>query len=54
MSETELMEKIRILNADPAINGILVQLPLPEQFQSHAAIMPLIRLKTSMDSIQEH
>ncbi len=38
ITETELMEKIRILNADPAVNGILVQLPLPEQFNPNAAI----------------
>jgi len=38
MTETELTEKIRSLNADPAVNGILVQLPLPEQFNPNAAI----------------
>src|SRR5712691_1146233 len=28
VSETELLERIAGLNADPAVNGILVQLPL--------------------------
>ena len=28
-SEDEVLEKVRALNADPAIHGILVQLPLP-------------------------
>jgi len=28
-SETDLLERIARLNADPAVNGILVQLPLP-------------------------
>jgi len=29
--ETTLLERIAALNADPAVHGILVQLPLPEQ-----------------------
>jgi len=29
ISETDLLERIARLNADPAVNGILVQLPLP-------------------------
>jgi methylenetetrahydrofolate dehydrogenase (NADP+)/methenyltetrahydrofolate cyclohydrolase len=31
ISETALLERIRALNADPAVHGILVQLPLPAQ-----------------------
>ena len=38
MTETELLEKIRNLNADTTVNGILVQLPLPEQFNPNAAV----------------
>src|SRR5512141_1860985 len=30
-SEAELLDLIAELNADPAVNGILVQLPLPKQ-----------------------
>ena len=37
-SETELLELISTLNADPDVHGILVQLPLPKQIDSHAVI----------------
>jgi methylenetetrahydrofolate dehydrogenase (NADP+)/methenyltetrahydrofolate cyclohydrolase len=37
-SETELLSLIRELNGDPAIHGILVQLPLPKQISSHRVI----------------
>lgn len=30
-SETEVLKRVRALNADPDIHGILVQLPLPDQ-----------------------
>ncbi|MCI8633089.1 MAG: bifunctional methylenetetrahydrofolate dehydrogenase/methenyltetrahydrofolate cyclohydrolase FolD [Lachnospiraceae bacterium] len=33
VAEEELLQKIEELNADPAVNGILVQLPLPEHIQ---------------------
>ncbi|KRM86523.1 bifunctional methylenetetrahydrofolate dehydrogenase/methenyltetrahydrofolate cyclohydrolase FolD [Liquorilactobacillus vini] len=33
-SEAELLEKIALLNNDPTINGILVQLPLPDQINA--------------------
>ncbi len=36
--ETELLELIATLNADSAVHGILVQLPLPKQIDSHAVI----------------
>jgi len=36
--EKELLEIIRQLNEDPAIHGILVQLPLPRQIRSQAVI----------------
>lgn len=36
--EKELLEIIRQLNDDPAIHGILVQLPLPRQIRSQAVI----------------
>ncbi|MGV6817152.1 MAG: bifunctional methylenetetrahydrofolate dehydrogenase/methenyltetrahydrofolate cyclohydrolase FolD [Thiotrichales bacterium] len=37
-SQAALLEKIDELNADPAIHGILVQLPLPEQMNSETII----------------
>ncbi len=36
--EEELLALVRKLNADPAVNGILVQLPLPRQIDSAAVI----------------
>ena len=38
MTQTELLERVRALNADPAIHGILVQLPLPEHIDAHLVI----------------
>ncbi len=35
-SEQELLERIRALNGDPSIHGILVQLPLPKQIDPSA------------------
>ena len=42
-AEADLLDLIATLNADPAVNGILVQLPLPPQIDAHkivAAIDP--------------
>ena len=38
MSEAELLARIAILNQDPTIHGILVQLPLPKHMDSHKVI----------------
>jgi len=38
LSEAELLERVRALNADPAIHGILVQLPLPGHMDAHKVI----------------
>jgi methylenetetrahydrofolate dehydrogenase (NADP+) / methenyltetrahydrofolate cyclohydrolase len=38
VSEGELLELIGKLNADPAVNGILVQLPLPKQVDAQKVI----------------
>jgi methylenetetrahydrofolate dehydrogenase (NADP+)/methenyltetrahydrofolate cyclohydrolase len=38
VSEAELLDLISRLNADPAVNGILVQLPLPKQIDSQKII----------------
>jgi methylenetetrahydrofolate dehydrogenase (NADP+)/methenyltetrahydrofolate cyclohydrolase len=37
-SQTDLLAEIDKLNNDPAVNGILVQLPLPDQIDPHAVI----------------
>ncbi len=34
VSEKELIEKIRLLNKDTNVNGVLVQLPLPDKFDT--------------------
>jgi len=41
LSETALLELIAALNADRAVNGILVQLPLPKQIDSNKVIAAL-------------
>ena len=38
MTQDELLKRIQALNADPAIHGILVQLPLPKHIDSHLVI----------------
>ena len=37
-TQTELLARIAELNQDPAVNGILVQLPLPKQIDAQAII----------------
>lgn len=37
-SEADLLAAIEKLNTDPAVHGILVQLPLPDQIDPHAVI----------------
>jgi len=38
LSEAELLTRIAALNADPAIHGILVQMPLPKHIDPHRII----------------
>jgi methylenetetrahydrofolate dehydrogenase (NADP+)/methenyltetrahydrofolate cyclohydrolase len=38
MSEADLLARIDALNRDPAVHGILVQLPLPKHMDSHKVI----------------
>jgi len=38
LSEAELLARIAALNANPAIHGILVQLPLPKHIDAHKVI----------------
>jgi len=37
-SESDLLAVVETLNTDPAVHGILVQLPLPDQINPHAVI----------------
>jgi len=43
--EAEVLERVRALNADPAVNGILVQLPLPKHIDPERVIETLDPLK---------
>ena len=38
MTEADLLARIRTLNDDPSVHGILVQLPLPKHMDSHKVI----------------
>ena len=38
MTQAQLLERIRTLNADPAVHGILVQLPLPRHMDAQKVI----------------
>lgn len=38
MTEAQLLQRIRELNNDPKVHGILVQLPLPKHMDSHKVI----------------
>lgn len=38
LTEGELLARVRALNADPSVHGILVQLPLPKHMDSHKVI----------------
>jgi methylenetetrahydrofolate dehydrogenase (NADP+)/methenyltetrahydrofolate cyclohydrolase len=38
LAEADLLARIRALNADPSVHGILVQLPLPRHMDSHKVI----------------
>lgn len=47
-TQDEVEEAVRALNADPAIHGILVQLPLPAHIDEHA-ILSLVSLEKDVD-----
>ena len=38
LSQAELLARVAALNADPAIHGVLVQMPLPRHIDTHAVI----------------
>ncbi|HTU91749.1 MAG TPA: bifunctional methylenetetrahydrofolate dehydrogenase/methenyltetrahydrofolate cyclohydrolase FolD [Gemmataceae bacterium] len=52
-SETELLALIARLNADPAVHGILVQLPLPKQI-NEAAIVDAVSPLKDVDGFSPH
>ena len=41
-TQEQLEEEIRVLNEDPAIHGILVQLPLPAHLDEQAALAKIL------------
>lgn len=45
ITETELLQKVEELNADPTVHGILVQLPLPKQINSDKIIEAILPFK---------
>lgn len=45
LSEAELLQRIQALNADPAIHGILVQMPLPKHINPHKVIETIATTK---------
>ncbi|WP_367849693.1 bifunctional methylenetetrahydrofolate dehydrogenase/methenyltetrahydrofolate cyclohydrolase FolD [Rhodoferax sp. WC2427] len=45
LSEAELLKRIKFLNSDPAIHGILVQLPLPAHIDAQKVIEAIAPLK---------
>ncbi|MEJ8296495.1 bifunctional methylenetetrahydrofolate dehydrogenase/methenyltetrahydrofolate cyclohydrolase FolD [Delftia tsuruhatensis] len=45
MTEAELLARVEALNNDPAIHGILVQLPLPAHIDDHKVIETISPLK---------
>jgi methylenetetrahydrofolate dehydrogenase (NADP+)/methenyltetrahydrofolate cyclohydrolase len=45
ISEAELLRRIEMLNADPAVHGILVQLPLPPGIDLHRVLESISRDK---------
>jgi methylenetetrahydrofolate dehydrogenase (NADP+)/methenyltetrahydrofolate cyclohydrolase len=48
VSQAELLQRIEALNADPAIHGILVQLPLPRQVDA-ARVLALVSPAKDVD-----
>jgi len=49
-SEAEVLARVAALNADPAVHGILVQLPLPKQVRE-SAVLDLLDPKKDVDAL---
>jgi methylenetetrahydrofolate dehydrogenase (NADP+)/methenyltetrahydrofolate cyclohydrolase len=45
MTQAELLDRIRVLNTDPAVHGILVQLPLPAHMEASRVIETIAAAK---------
>jgi len=52
-SEAELLARVAALNADPAIHGILVQMPLPPHINAHKVIEAIATIK-DVDGFSVH
>ncbi len=53
MTQAALLQRIHALNADPAIHGILVQMPLPPHIDPHAVIEAIATAK-DVDGFSVH
>ena len=53
LSEAALLQRIAALNADPAIHGILVQMPLPKHIDPHKVIEAIATAK-DVDGFSVH
>ncbi len=53
LSEADLLARIAALNADPAIHGILVQMPLPKHIDPHKVIEAIATAK-DVDGFSVH
>jgi methylenetetrahydrofolate dehydrogenase (NADP+)/methenyltetrahydrofolate cyclohydrolase len=53
LTESELLGRIHALNADPAIHGILVQMPLPRHIDPHKVIETIATAK-DVDGFSVH
>jgi methylenetetrahydrofolate dehydrogenase (NADP+)/methenyltetrahydrofolate cyclohydrolase len=51
MAEADLLARVRALNADAKVHGILVQLPLPKHMDAHKVIETIDRPRTSTASM---
>jgi len=49
-SQAEVLARVAALNADPAVHGILVQLPLPKQVRE-AAVLDLLDPRKDVDAL---
>lgn len=49
-SEAEVLARVAALNADPAVHGILVQLPLPKQVRE-SAVLDLLDPRKDVDAL---
>jgi methylenetetrahydrofolate dehydrogenase (NADP+)/methenyltetrahydrofolate cyclohydrolase len=49
-SEANVLARVRALNEDPAVHGILVQLPLPKQIRE-AAVLDLLDPRKDVDAL---